>query len=123
MRGGAPLTVGMRRRCHHLIGDPVRFLFVDIPRLVDLEFGLQTQSLLLAALRALAARHRVIAAGALALEQATAHRVRGWLLLLCLVRNLAVHLPIPPYTAPATCSPSRVGLPSCQLNTGGPHGV
>ena len=46
---------------NHLIGNPVRFLFVDITRVVNLEFGLQTQSLLFAALAALATRHRVIA--------------------------------------------------------------
>ncbi len=58
---------GMRRRCHHLIGDPVRFLFVDIPRLVNLEFGLQTQSLLFAALAAFPTC-RKIPARALALQ-------------------------------------------------------
>jgi hypothetical protein len=36
----------MCRRCHHLIGDPVRFSFVDIPRLVHREVVLQTQTLL-----------------------------------------------------------------------------
>jgi hypothetical protein len=58
----------MRWRCHHLIGNPIRFLFVNVPWLVNLEFGLQTESLLFVALRASAAIHRVIAAGALALE-------------------------------------------------------
>ena len=58
----------MCRRCHHLIGDPVRFLFVDIARLVNLEFGLQTQSLLFAALLAFAASHRLISACAFALQ-------------------------------------------------------
>jgi len=31
----------MRWRCHHPIGDPVRFLFVSTARLVDCELGLQ----------------------------------------------------------------------------------
>ena len=44
MRGGALLHDGVSRRCQHLIGDPIRFLFVDITRLVDLEFGLQTNA-------------------------------------------------------------------------------
>jgi xanthine dehydrogenase molybdopterin-binding subunit B len=68
----------MRRRRQHLLGHPIRFLFVDIARLVNLEFGLQTQSLLFAALAALATRHRVIAAGALTLEELTGGGHRGW---------------------------------------------
>jgi hypothetical protein len=56
----------MRRCCYHLIGDPIRFLFVAIARLVNLEFGLQTHSIHFAALAAFATRHRVIAAGAFA---------------------------------------------------------
>ena len=36
----------MRRRRHDMLGNSVRFLFVDIPRLVYCEFGLQTESLL-----------------------------------------------------------------------------
>jgi hypothetical protein len=43
----------LSRRRHHLIGDPIRFLFVDIARFINREFGLQTKSLLLAALLAL----------------------------------------------------------------------
>jgi hypothetical protein len=51
----------MYGRCHYLIGDPVRFLFVDIPRLVYREFGLQTKPLVFAALHAFSTRNRVIA--------------------------------------------------------------
>jgi hypothetical protein len=58
----------MRLYCHHLIGDPICFPFVDIARLADLEFRLQTGSFLLAALAAFATRRRVIAAGAGALK-------------------------------------------------------
>jgi hypothetical protein len=43
----------MRRRCQNLVGNPIRFPFVDIRRLINLEFGLQTKSLLFAALLAL----------------------------------------------------------------------
>src|SRR2546430_13212057 len=57
----------MCRRCQHLSSDPVCFPFVDIARLVNLEFGLQTQSLLLAALAAFPTWRR-IPAGALALQ-------------------------------------------------------
>jgi hypothetical protein len=63
----------MRPRCQHLIGDPIRFLFVDIPRLVNLEFGLQTKSVLFPTLAAFAPRHRVIGAGTSALELRLRH--------------------------------------------------
>jgi hypothetical protein len=63
----------VRRRCQHLFSNQVGFPFVDIPRLVNLEFGLQTQSLLLAALAAFTIRHRVIAAGASSLEARLRH--------------------------------------------------
>src|SRR5438128_1705423 len=80
---GGAANGGMCRRCHHLISDPVRFPFVDIPRLVHREFGLQTQSLLLAALLALPRHTGRTTAGALALQYpalAGAHRHRrgGW---------------------------------------------
>src|SRR5712664_2164880 len=58
----------MYRRRQHLMGDPVCFLFVDISGLANLEFGLQTQSLLFAAFAALATRGAVIATRAFALE-------------------------------------------------------
>jgi len=61
----------MRRRRHYMIGDPVRFLFVDIARFVNLEFGLQTQSLLLAALLALPGHTGRTTAGTLALQYPT----------------------------------------------------
>jgi hypothetical protein len=56
-----------RWRCQHLIGDPIRFLLVDIARLVNREFGLWSQSLLIVALLAFAAAHCVISAGAFTL--------------------------------------------------------
>ncbi len=52
----------------------MRLPFVLIPRFVDLELGLQTKSLLFAALLTLTARHCLIAAGAFALEQAAYSR-------------------------------------------------
>jgi hypothetical protein len=79
-----------------LIGDPVRFLFVYVTRLVYLEFGLQTQSLLFAACLTLAARYRVVAAGAFALKKAAGKRCDGWILLLYLSGGVATHVPIPP---------------------------
>src|SRR5574337_770832 len=60
----------MSRCCHHLIGDSIRFLFVDITRLVDPELALQTPSLFFAAFRALTTPHCVSAASAFALERA-----------------------------------------------------
>lgn len=30
---------GLRRRCQHLAGNPVRFLFVDVPWFIDLQLG------------------------------------------------------------------------------------
>jgi hypothetical protein len=58
----------MCRPRHHLLGNPIRFPFIEIPGRVNREFGLHAESLLLAALAALAARHRAIAAGAFALH-------------------------------------------------------
>jgi hypothetical protein len=77
-----PANGMMRRRCHHLIGNPIRFLLVDIARLVNLEFGLQTPSLLLAALLACTQHTGGTTAGTLALQYpalagAQRHR-RGW---------------------------------------------
>jgi hypothetical protein len=59
---------------HDPISHPIRLSLVAIIRLIDLEFGLQTQALLPAALLALATRHRAITAGAFALEQPAWHR-------------------------------------------------
>jgi hypothetical protein len=67
----------MYRRRHHLIGNPVRFLFENIPRLVNLKLCLQTNSLHFAALLALTARQSMIAAGACALEQPAGGMYRG----------------------------------------------
>jgi hypothetical protein len=59
---------GMHWHGHYMIRDPVRFLFVDMARLVNREFGLQTQSVLFAALGAFATRQRVVVASAFALH-------------------------------------------------------
>jgi hypothetical protein len=50
-----------------LIGDPVRFLLVDVTGLIDLQLGLQTKSLLFAALFAFPTQAGRAATGALAL--------------------------------------------------------
>src|SRR5829696_2972543 len=83
----------MRRRYQNLIGDPVRFLFVAIPRPINLEFGLQTKSLLFAALGAFSGQSRCSTAGTLALQQPwSAGRERGLLRGLNLGLNPLVHL-------------------------------
>jgi len=84
----------MRRRCQNLIGNPIRFLFVAIPRLINLEFGLQTKSLLFAALLALPRHTSCATTGTLALQQPwSAGRERGGLLRgLNLGLNPLVHL-------------------------------
>lgn len=53
----------------------------------------------------------MIAAGALALEKPATRESRGRCTV-NLIGGLADHRLIPPYIAPAICSPSRVGLPS-----------
>jgi hypothetical protein len=64
----------IRRRCRHLIGDPVRFLFVLIPRLANRKLVLPSRSLLPAGLLASAIDHRVASTRALALEQMARER-------------------------------------------------
>jgi hypothetical protein len=59
-----------------VIGDPIRFLFVDIPRLIDRELGLQAKSLLLAALFALPGQAGRAAACAFALQDVWPHTGR-----------------------------------------------
>jgi hypothetical protein len=63
----------LRRHSDHLIGDLVSFLFISITWLVNHEFRLQAQSLLFATLTAFATCHRVIAAGASALQLRLRH--------------------------------------------------
>jgi hypothetical protein len=73
---------GMCGRGHHLIRNPIRFLFVDVTRVVDRELGLQTRSPLLPALRAFARHVSRASARAFALQDcavagAQSHRTDG----------------------------------------------
>ena len=117
---------GMRRLRHHLLGDAVCLLLVDIAGLVDPKFRLQPRHLLLAALLAFAGEARgSCAARALSLQ----HHARR-----CGLRRLGcgssqgsrvAHREIPFAIARPAEMPSRCGLasfasltfPACRLDT------
>ena len=62
---------GMCRRCQHLIGDAIRFLFASIPWFIEPELGLQRLTELFSlALRIPPPTHHLRPAGAFALQEA-----------------------------------------------------